>query len=334
MKKILLLGITVLFSTVTFSQTARVQVVHNSADALLSEVDVYLNGTLAFDDFPFRNATEFMDVPSGFPAEVAVAPGNSTSVDDAVITETFVFESDETVIIIANGIANETGYDPSPPLSFDTFNMAKEVAENSENVEVLVHNGSTDSPAFDIVETGQELGTLIDDLAYPDFQGYIDLPTADYTINVTNADQSTTLKRYLASLQSSGSQGAALTVIASGFMDPSQNSDGPDFGLFATTVGGGPLLALEELPLSVTDVETANFTIYPNPVDTNLTLESTGRFKDITHITITDMQGRIIKTMELQENKHINVSFLSSGIYQIGLFEDNKKVSSKKFIKK
>ncbi len=334
MKKILLLGITVLFSTVTFSQTARVQVVHNSADALLSEVDVYLNGTLAFDDFPFRNATEFMDVPSGFPAEVAVAPGNSTSVDDAVITETFVFESDETVIIIANGIANETGYDPSPPLSFDTFNMAKEVAENSENVEVLVHNGSTDSPSFDIVETGQELGTLIDDLAYPDFQGYIDLPTADYTIDVTNADQSTTLKRYLAPLQSSGSQGAALTVIASGFMDPSQNSDGPDFGLFATTVGGGPLLALEELPLSVTDVEAANFTIYPNPVDTNLTLESTGRFKDITHITITDMQGRIIKTMELQENKHINVSFLSSGIYQIGLFEDNKKVSSKKFIKK
>ena len=105
MKKILLLAIIALFSTVTFSQTARVQVIHNSADALLSEVDVYLNGTLAYDNFPFRNATEFMDVPAGFPAEVSVAPGNSTSVDDAVITQTFVFDSGESYIIIANGIA-------------------------------------------------------------------------------------------------------------------------------------------------------------------------------------------------------------------------------------
>ena len=336
MKKILLLAITVLFSTAIFSQTARVQVVHNFPDALLTEVDVYLNGTLAYDNFPFRNATAFMDVPAGLPAEVSVAPGNSTSVDDAVITETFVFESDETYIIIGNGIASETGYDPAPPLSFDTFIMAKENADNPANVEVLVHNGSTDSPAFDIVETGQGLGTLVDNLGYTDFQDYIELPTEDYVIDVTDETGATTIARYSAPLQTLNLQGSALTLIASGFTDPSQNSDGPQFGLFAATSDGGPLLALQSIPLSNSEFQEDTFVLYPNPVSNQLTIKNKSFLSEVSKLTITDMQGRTLlnKNIQVGNTSMVYVDYLATGMYQIHLYEGDKLIASKKIIKK
>ena len=44
---------------------ARLQVIHNAADPIADEVDVYLNGTLALDNFAFRTATPFIDVPAG-----------------------------------------------------------------------------------------------------------------------------------------------------------------------------------------------------------------------------------------------------------------------------
>ena len=335
MKKTLLLGFSVLLSTVAFSQFARVQVVHNSSDALLSEIDVYFGSELVVDNFPFRNATAFMDVPGGFPAEVSVAPGNSTSVDDAVITETFVFESDETYIIIANGIASETGYNPAPPLSFDTFTMAKENADNPANVEVLVHNGSTDSPAFDIVETEQGLGTLVDNLAYTDFQGYIELSTQDYVIDVTDETGATTIARYSAPLQTLNMQGSALTVIASGFIDPSQNSDGQEFGLFATTPDGGPLLALQSIPLSNSEFNEDTFVLYPNPVGNQLTIKNKNIFSEISSLTITDMQGRTLlnKKIQIGSKSDVQLGFLSAGMYQIHLYEGDKVIASKKIIK-
>jgi hypothetical protein len=55
----------VLISAVSLAQTAKIQVIHNSADAAASSVDVYLNGGLAIDDFAFRTATPFIDVPAG-----------------------------------------------------------------------------------------------------------------------------------------------------------------------------------------------------------------------------------------------------------------------------
>ncbi|MDZ4679839.1 MAG: DUF4397 domain-containing protein, partial [Saprospiraceae bacterium] len=72
--------------SLTFSltgQTARVQVIHNSPSPT---VDVYANGALLLDDFVFRTATPFVDLPAGIEIDLAVAPGNSTSVNDAIAT--------------------------------------------------------------------------------------------------------------------------------------------------------------------------------------------------------------------------------------------------------
>jgi hypothetical protein len=64
--KNLFLSLVILFSiTPLFAQqTTRLQVIHNAADPLAAVVDVYVNGGLAIDNFEFRAATPFIDVPA------------------------------------------------------------------------------------------------------------------------------------------------------------------------------------------------------------------------------------------------------------------------------
>ncbi|MBP6721531.1 MAG: hypothetical protein KA239_04370, partial [Bacteroidia bacterium] len=64
------------------AQTARLQVIHNSADAAASTVDIWLTvgmmpSTKLIDDLQFRNASAFIDAPAGVALKVGVAPANS-----------------------------------------------------------------------------------------------------------------------------------------------------------------------------------------------------------------------------------------------------------------
>ncbi len=154
MKKLLFI-FTIIFGVQTaFSQTARVQIIHNSADAAAAEVDVYVGSGLALDDFSFREATPYIDLPADAPIEISVAPPNSTGVGDAIVTFEVTLTSGETYVVVANGIVSATGYNPAPAFGLDVFAVGREVATNGANTDVLVHHGSTDAPTVDVYETG------------------------------------------------------------------------------------------------------------------------------------------------------------------------------------
>jgi hypothetical protein len=231
------------------SPSARVQVIHNSADAAASEVDVYLDGVLTLDNFAFRTASAFIDVPAETPISVAVAPSTSTSVADAIATFPYTLTDGETYVLVADGIVSPIGYSPdaSTAAGFDikVYPLGRETAGTSGNTDLLVHHGSTDAPTVDVNEVSGP-SVLVNDISYGEFDpnGYLELPTADYTINISTADGVTVVASYDAPLATLGLNNAAAVVVASGFLDPTVNSNGPAFGLWVALPSGGALVAL------------------------------------------------------------------------------------------
>ena len=77
------------------------------------------------------------------------------------------------------------------------YPLAREQASVAGNTDVLVHHGSTDAPTVDVVETlVTNDATIVDDLAYGEFAGYLELPTADYRIEVRDQTGVVTVASY------------------------------------------------------------------------------------------------------------------------------------------
>ena len=318
----------ILMTSYGFAQTARVQIIHNSPDAAAAEVDVYVNDKILLDNFKFRTATPFTTVPAGVALKIDIAPASSTSSAESIYTVSPTLAEGETYVIIANGIVSPSGYSPAPAFGLNVFAQGREVASNAGNTDILVNHGSPDAPTVDVVETSVPAGTVINDISYPSFStNYLELPTADYVLNVTDATGSVVVASYAAPLQTLGLQGQALSVIASGFLDSTQNNDGPAFGLYVALTTGGDLIPLPTVPLSTVDFKTSKLLLYPNPTSNILNIDIPYSFNKING-KIIDMNGRVLKNLEKIDSK-IDVSGLSKGIYILDLKIDENSIVKK-----
>ncbi|MBU2558086.1 MAG: DUF4397 domain-containing protein, partial [Bacteroidetes bacterium] len=245
MKKLPFLLLTILLGTssLLFSQ-ARVQVIHNSADAAAEVVDVWLNDELLLDNFAFRTASPFIDAPAGEEFTISIQGPESTSAEDPIWSQNYTLAANETYVLVANGIVSPSGYDPATPFDIYVFDMGREVADNPATSDVLVFHGATDAPAVNIVETATGAGTIFYGVEYGDFAGYISLPPMDFVLELRDENGVNTLAAFEAPLNTLQLDGAALTVIASGFLNPDNNSNGEAFGLYVALAGGGELIAL------------------------------------------------------------------------------------------
>ena len=220
--------------------TARLQVIHNAADPLAGEVDVYINGTLTLDNFAFRAATPFIDVPAGVTLNIGVAPGNSTSVNDTIKNFPVQFEEGKTYVAVANGVVDPSGFVPNPDgrdISFTIFakDGIRESGYGYNKVDFIVLHGSTDAPTVDVI--ARNVAKIVDDAAYGDFTNYIRVWADNYILDITPGnDNNTIVASFEADL--SGLGGGAAVVFASGFLDPSNNQNGLPFGLFAALPDG------------------------------------------------------------------------------------------------
>ena len=318
-----------LISGISFAQTARLQVIHNSPDLAAATVDVYVNNGLLLNDFAFRTATPFIDVPAGVALSIDIAPASSTSAAESIYNLTATLADGETYIIVANGIVSSTGYSVAPNFALNVYAMGREAALNETNTDVLVNHGSPDAPTVDVVETSVPAGTVVDDISFPEFRGYLELPTADYILDIRDASGTVTVASYQAPLATLNLDGAALMVLASGFLDPSQNSNGPAFGLWVALPTGGELIPLPQVPLSVADFNVDKLALYPNPTRGEINLAIPFSFESF-DATIYDISGRIIKKTNTPQA--IDVSNLTNGVYMIDTLIDGRQYTQK-FVK-
>jgi len=226
--------------TMTVSaQTARLQVVHNAADPMASVVDVYVNGVLTLDDFAFRTATNFLEVPAGVELRIGVAPSSSGSAADVLATVPVTLAADGRYIAVANGVLNPASFaaNPDPAAAAIGFNLyaADNVSPASGaegSVDIRVFHGATDAPKVDILAGNNR---IVDGLSYGSFTSTLTVPAASYTLGVAPAGGSP-IAAYTADVTALAGQ--SIFVMASGFLSPSANQDGPAFGLFVVTASG------------------------------------------------------------------------------------------------
>lgn len=237
--KFIFLTLFAVYFTNIYAQTARVQVIHNSADVLAGSVDVYVNGALAIPDFAFRSATPFIDLPGGVTLNIGVAPGNSTSVNDTLKNFPVVLTAGEKYVVFANGVLT-SGYAPNPDgrnTDFTLFvkSMAQEVGTGT-GVDLFVLHGSTDAPTVDVKVRELSSATIVDDAAYGDITPYLTAPAQSLTLDLYLGNGVNYVTSFTAPLTGLG--GGSAAVFASGFLDSTANQNGAAFGLFAALANG------------------------------------------------------------------------------------------------
>lgn len=311
----------------TASGTARVQVIHNAADPAAATVDVLINGDLLgpLDNFTFRGATPYVDLPTGLPIEIEV-----TSADGSSSIATFNYDSLEvgkTYVIVANGVANSSSFTANPDgeaIDFDLYiyDMGREAANDASKVDLLVFHGATDAPTVDVV--ADDALTLVDDATYGNFYGYATVDPVTYKVDITTADQSTVVASYSAPLGTA--TGGAAVVFASGFVDDAQ---GEAFGVWVALPNGTTF----PLPVFVGINEAAfasALNIYPVPATDKVNVELTLENDLNVRYELMNATGQVVKTKDLgvlstgNNNVPVDVSNLSSGIYLLNLNVNNE----------
>ncbi|MFK8103447.1 MAG: DUF4397 domain-containing protein, partial [Saprospiraceae bacterium] len=267
--------------------TARVQIIHN---APRPKVDIYANEDLLLNNFVFREATPYIDVPAGVEINIGVALDDSDSAADAIANFPVTFEAGETYVVVASGIVGG-----NPGFGLSVFDMGQEMADNEDNVGILFFHGSPDAPTIDIVTGGTP---IIDNASFGDFQGYLNIPADDtYMLSVTPAEDNNTI---VASYQANLSfwSGKTAVIFASGFL----SGESPAFEPWVALSNGGtfPLDAVSAFTNRLTQsVANADMMIAPNPAFNQIRIETELAKETQVNLSVTDALGKVVRQIAM-----------------------------------
>jgi hypothetical protein len=225
-----------LLANFTFAQgTARVQIIHNSPTPT---VDIYANGAKLLDNFAFRTATPYIDVPAGVTVNIGVGLGTSQSVRDILVNFPVVLTAGRRYVVVANGIVGNT----VKPFNLAINDMGMETATSPSNVGIGFFHGSPDAPNVDILSGTAK---LFSNIAYGTFGSYLNVPAnATYPLAVTPAGaNSTVVGSYEANL--SFWAGKTAVIFASGLLGSTNPND--KFEPWVALSNGGTF-ALKSVP--------------------------------------------------------------------------------------
>jgi Secretion system C-terminal sorting domain len=235
---------------VPFTPPTLIKIIHNSADTSLQTVDVRINGEIPdffLDDLDFRSSTGFIQVESNTPVEITISESNSIDDSNPLKTFTISFGGGKHIVVL-DGIYSSSGYSPDSaanPLSMYSYDNAVYNGTDYNVATLLFHQGVTDAPALDFNQTIPNETVLVDDISYSEFDDNYDnllILDGDVTIQVTLADGVTEIGSYRAPIASNNWAGWGYTILSSGFIDPSLNSNGATFGLWAAGGSDGGYL--------------------------------------------------------------------------------------------
>ncbi len=344
-------GQTLAFGEIT---TAKVQIIHNAADPAAASVDIYLGADLAIDDFGFRTATGYIELPANQPIEIGVAPGTSSSANDVIKSFPLRLLAADSYLVVANGVLDPAQFISNPEgrdIGFTLFiKDGVQMAEPEENeVALLIVHGSTDAPAVDII--ARDVATLARGAAYADITRHIIVPEDRYTIDVAagsgNASGNAVYREgdVVASydVDLNGLGGSTAVVFASGFLNADDgNQNGQTFGLYAATTEGQVVefSSVTSIGYDGFDAVIGQFELnqnYPNPFNPSTTISFALPRAEEVSLKIYNIAGQLVSDIAAGRYEagvhqvNFNAADLSTGIYfyilEAGSFKETRRMT-------
>ena len=317
------------------AQNVTVQVIHNSADSAAQVVTVFATGlgstTTLLDSFAYRTATGLVNLQPGM-YRINIAPGVRAAITDTIFGVDLDLVGGMNYLLVAHGTVS-AGYSPVRPFNVAALTSFR-TSSSGGNTDVVVFHGATDAPTVDVIAGGN---TLIDNLPYGQFSAYQSLPTSDYELTLADSTGTNVINRYNAPLQTLGLSNASIVVLASGFVTPANNANGPAFGLFVALTTGGALV-----PLSIVTALAQNNQIdlglrsFPNPARHQMQVELNLEQTEDVMLSVYDMQGRLVAVDQIQgatagpNNYTLQVGGLAQGMYVLAA-STQKGIQTTKF---
>jgi len=273
---------------------ANLQIIHNSPDPAVASVDIYVNGDIFLENVDFRTATPFTEVQAGVDLNIQIAPAGA-DLQDAVGPITVNLTEDVNYVAVASGVLDDTQFTGAAEFSLEVFSPGKITSDDPAMVDVNIHHGSPDAPAVDIFLTQTGDTPAVENLAYPDFTGYVPLDPVDEVIGVAGTGGEV-LVEFAAPLADLDLEGTALTVLASGFFDEANATEGNEFALLAVLPNGTALVLQDVRANQVETIaelrsrEADGTTVYELTGEAILTFQSNFRGRKV----VTDATGGIV----------------------------------------
>lgn len=251
------------------SQTSRVQVVHASADPAFGVVDLWVNGTKAFDNVAFRKASAFVDVPANTPLVIGLAPATSSAYKDTIGTITLApLRPSRAYTIVATGVSDTSKFAKNPDGLDVRFNLLvfDNALEKNPTTKTGVRTFHAVSDAPRVSFAGPSV-TFASKIGYGEMSGsYIETEPGTDTVWMSDANGKK-LKGYICDFRGAA---RATIMIATGFLNPAANGAGPGLAVILVDANGNVnsnVTAIDPDPVSVRedDLVSAGWRISPNP---------------------------------------------------------------------
>ncbi|MCH8568919.1 MAG: T9SS type A sorting domain-containing protein [Balneolales bacterium] len=302
------------------------QFVHISADPALGNIDVYVNGELAFEGLTFRNASPLLELQG---AET-IAVTATLAGDDAVIFEQELTPDAVEIpsSIVFSGLADDTGFAENPEgrnITLEAYEIPHIIPVNKiiAQVENFFH-GVTDAPKVTVVKTSDFGSVSPGEFSYGDFVEFF-YPAFDpdeYLLEIIDSEDGEVVASFT---YNSDDLPEMYIFTLSGFLSPSENQNGAPLALHAVDIVTGEvteiMVSTSTGPSTDVPLEFALEQNYPNPfnpvTNINFILPETG---DV-WLEVFNLQGQRVAVLvngTRNAGSHtvqFNGSALASGLY-------------------
>lgn len=310
---------------------AKLQAINNSADPALDSIDIYALGNLVVDNFHFRSATALFDVPGDIPLEIAVAPGNSTSVNDTIRSFTLTFQNGKNYVAIASGVLDTAAFATNPEGADNSFKMILQdgvrwKAQNTNDFDFRFLNGVTDAPSVDLKFSGGNI--ITDNAPYASLMPYNVFTTSGtYNIDITDSSGINNYNSYQIVTDTIAGQSAV--IFFSGFINPANNQNGSPYSLFVAFPQGN-VIELNTVT-NVSELIARNeLQLFPNPAIDFITISIDGANNGTNKLKIFNMTGNLVSTNIFSGNKaQVDLRKIDSGIYLVEVICEGKVYRNK-----